>query len=121
MSISCCWFLLPCQAIQQKMALKNSNFKSCWESISTFFASDAAFKEDISDNMTDMWDVNAETVKSWFDAAAYQSFDVKAFLTLLLKFRKEYYEEGPNKELWEVKYDSGGQTKSSPTPTMRHS
>lgn len=58
-----------------KMALKKSNFKSCWESISTFFASDAVFKEDISDNMTDMWDVNAETVKSWFDAAAYQSFD----------------------------------------------
>lgn len=77
------------------MALKNNNFKSCWESISTFFATEGAFRDDITENMSDMWDVNADTVKQWFESAAYQGFDVKAFLTLLIKFRKEYYEESP--------------------------
>lgn len=93
------------------MALKNNSFKTCWESISTFFLVDAAFRDDISDNMKNMWDMNADVVQQWFEAAAYQGFDVKAFLTLLIKFRKEYYEEDPAEEVWDVKYDSAGQTK----------
>lgn len=84
------------------MALKNNSFKTCWESISTFFSVDAAFRADISDNMKNMWGMNADVVQQWFEAAAYQGFDVKAFLTLLIKFRKEYYEEDPAEEVWDV-------------------
>lgn len=58
-----------------------------------------------------MWEVDADVVKQWFESAVYQGFDVKAFLTRLIKFRKEYYEESPNDEKWDVSYDSGGQTK----------
>lgn len=94
------------------MAMKNNDFKQCWESVFTFFASEAAFKEDITDSMKDMWNLDDKLVKQWYEAAVYQGFDVKAFLTILLKNRKEFYDEEPREETWQVNYDSAGQTRN---------
>lgn len=69
-----------------------------------------SFTNDIVSNMEDMWNVSEEVVKSWYDAAAYQGFDAKAFLLLLLKYKKEFEDEGKNPQEFKVEYDSGGTT-----------
>lgn len=95
------------------MAVKrqNSDFKTCWDSITQFFQSEQGLRADVSAKMKDLWEVKGATIQAWMEASTYQGFDVKEFMLLLIRNRKEYTEEGPNKETIEVTYDSAGTSK----------
>lgn len=95
-----------------KAVMQSSDFKSCWDSITQFFASEPGLKADVSSKMTDLWEVKNATLKAWMETSVYQGFDVKAFMLLMIRNRKAYATEEPNPITIDVKYDSAGTSKS---------
>lgn len=95
------------------MAIANKEFKACWDSITQFFASEEGLKDDVSTKMNVIWNVGEDKIKAWMEASVYQGFDVKSFMLLLIRNKKEYESESPNEEIINVSYDSAGASKDN--------
>lgn len=87
-------------------------FKATWSHIMTFFGSEEALREDVVGGAADMWGAEEEVLKDWSDACAYEGFNVKEFMILLVQKRNNWLASRQRKEDTVVKYSAGGKEKT---------